>query len=105
MLSRAVYGVQNERRRPGVNKLMLCTSRHDDEITCLDVLVFAGNGCFAFPRCEGKDLVDGMFLWEARISRTDWKWRLEQDVLNPTLPAAYRLDVPHRQSLRLLAQS
>lgn len=105
MLGRAVYSVQNEWRWPSVDKLMLCASWNDDEVASLDVLIFAGNGRFAFSRGEGEDLVNGVFLQEAWVSRRNWKWRLEQDALNPMVPTRSRLDVPRRQSLHLLGLS
>jgi hypothetical protein len=68
MLSRAVHGVQNEWRWPGVDKLMLRASWYNDEVAGLDILVFARNGSFALAGCEGKDLVDGVFLSKLRVS-------------------------------------
>jgi hypothetical protein len=62
MLCWAVHGVQYQGRRSGVDKLVLCSSWYDDKITCLDVLVFAVNGGFAFSGCKSKDLVNGVFL-------------------------------------------
>ena len=44
MLGRAIHGVENERRGPSVNKLMLCTRWYDYEIAGFDILVFAGYG-------------------------------------------------------------
>jgi hypothetical protein len=53
MLGRAVHSIQNERRGPGVDELMLRASWYDDQIPRLDVLVLASYSCFALPRCEG----------------------------------------------------
>jgi hypothetical protein len=64
MLGRAVHGVQNEWRWPGVDKLVLRASWYNDEVASLDILVFASDGCLALAGCEGKDLVDGVFLSE-----------------------------------------
>jgi hypothetical protein len=84
---------------------MLRASWHDDEIACLDILVFASNSRFAFSGGEGQDLVNGMFLQEVRVSRMYSEQRLEQDALNPMVLAGYKVDVLHHQSLRLLAPS
>jgi hypothetical protein len=68
MFGRAVHGVQNEWRWSGVDKLMLRASWYNDEVAGLDILVFARDGCFALAGCEGKDLVDGVFLSSLRVS-------------------------------------
>ena len=68
MFGRAIYGVQNEWRWPGVDKLMLRASWYNDEVAGLDILIFARDGCFALAGCEGKDLVDGVFLPSLRVS-------------------------------------
>ena len=47
---------------------MLRASGYNDEVAGLDILVFARDGCFALAGCEGKDLVDGVFLSSLRVS-------------------------------------
>lgn len=57
-----VYGVEDERGRPGVDELMLRAGWYDDEIAGLDVLVDACDGRFALAGCKGQNLVDGVLL-------------------------------------------
>jgi len=85
MLGRAVHGVQNEWRWPSVDKLMLRASWHNDEVAGLDILVFARDGCLTLTGCEGKDLVDGVFLSSLQVSLEAGR-RPENDVLNPAFP-------------------
>ena len=62
MLCRRVDCIQDQRRGPGIDELMLRPRRNDDEVASFDVLVLACNGGLADARGEGQDLVDGMFL-------------------------------------------
>jgi hypothetical protein len=69
MFGRAVHSVQNEWRWPSVDKLMLRTGGYNDEVAGLDILIFASDGCFTLAGCEGKDLIDGVFLFNLWVSR------------------------------------
>jgi hypothetical protein len=68
MLGRAIHGIQNEWSWPGVDELMLRAGWYNDEVTSLDILVFSSDGCFALAGCEGKDLVDGVCLFNLWVS-------------------------------------
>lgn len=105
MFGRTVDSVEDERRRPSIDELMLRAGWYNDQVTGLDVLVLAGNRCFTLSGCEGKDLVDGMLLREVRISRTCLEPRLGQDGFDLMCLAVYWLDGPHRLFLRLREQS
>lgn len=54
--------------RSSVDELMLCTSRHNHEVSSFDILVFTGNGGFADARCEGQGLVDSVNLEKRAVS-------------------------------------
>jgi hypothetical protein len=68
MFGRAIHSVQNEWRWPGVDKLMLRTGGYNDEVAGLDILIFASDGCFTLAGCEGKDLIDSVFLFNLWVS-------------------------------------
>jgi hypothetical protein len=62
MLCGRVDGDELERLIALGDKLMLCASGNDDNVTGLDFLVFACNGCEAAAGCKEEDLVDGVDL-------------------------------------------
>ena len=57
---------------------MLCPSRYDHQVSGLDVLIFAINGCLADARSEGQSLIDSMDLQDKLSVST-----LDQDLLRP----------------------
>ena len=47
---------------------MLSTSRHNHEVSSFDILVFTGNGGFAYSRGKSQGLIDSVDLWETSVS-------------------------------------
>ena len=50
--------------RSSVDELMLSASRYDHKVSSFDILIFTGNGGFAYSRSEGQGLVNGVNLEE-----------------------------------------
>lgn len=62
MLGRRIDSVQNQRCWTSVDELMLGSCRNNDQISSLNILVFACDRCLASAGGEGQSLVNCVFL-------------------------------------------
>lgn len=73
MLRRGIHRVQDQWGRAGIDKLMLRTGGHDDEISGLDVLVLPIDGGATGAGREREDLINCVFLYpkeDSTVSQT-----------------------------------
>ena len=76
-------------RRSSINKLMLSASRHNHQVSSLDILIFTRNSSLPDARSESQGLVDRMNLESEALS-------LQSKIQSKNLKNAPHHQYPHR---------
>ena len=72
--------------RSSIDELMLSASRHDHQVSSLDILIFARNGGFAHARSERQGLVDRMNLEEKKSTQSSVQYKIEESQKRTSSP-------------------